>query len=124
MVYSAQCTPQEAGGHSASTATLHTDASPQGWGGVYNCTLPAHGFWRAAQRRLHISELELRAVRYTVESFLEELRGKDVRLCKYLSDPYLANVGVRMCNSCYRALAKKICTTPEKNLKINSVFLK
>ena len=65
---------------SPTTAVLHTDASPQGWGGVLNCTTPAHGFWRAAQRRLHITHLELKAVRYTVECFLKELRGHETLL--------------------------------------------
>jgi hypothetical protein len=60
------------------TASLHTDASMKGWGGVVNCQLPAHGFWRAAQQRCHITLLELKAVRFSVESFLEELRGREV----------------------------------------------
>lgn len=60
------------------TASLHTDASMMGWGGVLNSSVPAHGFWRTAQRRCHITLLELKAVRFTVESFLQELKGKDV----------------------------------------------
>ena len=39
--------------------------------------LLAHAFWRAAQQRFHITLLELKAVRFSVESFLEELRGSD-----------------------------------------------
>jgi ribonuclease HI len=62
------------------TASLHCDASPKGWGGVLNNRVPAHGFWHPHQRDLHINQLELRAVRYTVERFLEALRGRSVLL--------------------------------------------
>jgi len=61
-------------------AVLHCDASPKGWGGVLNGVMPAHGFWRIHQRDLHINNLELRAVRYTVERFLQALRGRSVML--------------------------------------------
>ena len=60
------------------SASLHTDASMTGWGGVVNSALPAHGFWRSAQQRCHITLLELKAVRFSVESFLEELKGREV----------------------------------------------
>jgi hypothetical protein len=60
------------------SASLHTDASMTGWGGVVNSTLPAHGFWRSAQQRCHITLLELKAVRFSVESFVQELRGRKV----------------------------------------------
>lgn len=67
------------------TATLHCDAARDGqgrggWGGVLDGTVPARGFWRREQQQLHITHLELLAVRYSVESFLTELRGKVVRL--------------------------------------------
>ena len=61
-------------------AVLHCDASPKGWGGVLNGVVPAHGFWRPHQRDLHINNLELRSVRYTVERFLKALRGRSVLL--------------------------------------------
>jgi len=63
---------------SPATASLHTDASKTGWGGVVDSLLPAHGFWRQRQRRCHITLLELKAVRFTVEAFIAELRGKTV----------------------------------------------
>ena len=67
------------------TATLHTDASREGdgsggWGAVLNGDVPARGFWRAKQRLLHITFLELVAVRLGVETFAHELAGKRVRL--------------------------------------------
>lgn len=62
------------------TAILHCDASDTGWGGVLNHTLPARGFWRPHQREDHITLNELRAVRLTVETFLERLKGKRVLL--------------------------------------------
>ena len=61
-------------------AVLHCDASQKGWGGVLNGVVPAHGFWRPHQRDLHINNLELRSVRYTVERFLKALRGRSVLL--------------------------------------------
>lgn len=65
---------------SPANAVLHCDASPMGWGGVLNDSVPAHGFWRPHQRAEHINVLELRAVRYTVERFLQALRGRNVLL--------------------------------------------
>ena len=64
------------------TATIHTDASMTGWGGVLN--------WKAAQQvvrgtfeedvNVHIQQLEARAVRLVVEAFVNDLRDRDVRL--------------------------------------------
>ena len=62
------------------TALLHTDASMLGWGAFLNQKSPAHGFWRHLQRRHHISMLELKAVRFAVESYLPQLRGRTVLL--------------------------------------------
>ena len=59
------------------TATIHTDASMTGWGGVLN--------WKASQQvvrgtfeedvNVHIQQLEVRAVRLVVEAFVNDLRG-------------------------------------------------
>ena len=65
---------------SAATVTLFCDASKLAWGAALEGALPARGFWRAHQRREHITLLETRAVRYAVEAFLDWLRGKHVRL--------------------------------------------
>ena len=62
------------------TALLHCDASELAWGSVLNLKVPARGFWRAHQRREHITLLEARAVRYGVETFLEALAGRHVLL--------------------------------------------
>jgi hypothetical protein len=62
------------------TATLHCDASRRAWGGVLNNQCPARGTWRPHQAGEHITSLELRAVLYTVETFLDRLRGRHVRL--------------------------------------------
>jgi len=64
----------------ARAAMMHCDASKKAWGAILNWKLPARGFWRAHQRRENIALLELRAVRYAVESFLKELQGKHVTL--------------------------------------------
>ena len=65
---------------SPQTALLHCDASELAWGAVLNMQLPARGFWRAHQRREHITLLELRAVHYAVQAFLEQLQGRHVLL--------------------------------------------
>ena len=70
---------------SPDTATLHCDASLErglkgGWGGVLNYTTPARGFFRPHQLQMHITHLELLAVRLTVETFLDDLRGRRVKL--------------------------------------------
>ncbi len=63
------------------TAYLHCDASGLvGWGGVLNGLRPARGEWRPHQRRWHITLKELKAVRFTVETFIAELRGRRVLL--------------------------------------------
>ena len=62
------------------TAVLWTDASKGGWGGILNNQLqaPAHGFWDSHDRTLHITMLELKAVRLNILSFLDKLRGRRV----------------------------------------------
>ena len=66
---------------SADSAYLHCDASGTvGWGGVLNGLKPAKGLWREKQWPLHITLKELKAVRFTVETFLAELQGKAVLL--------------------------------------------
>ena len=43
-------------------------------------TVPASGFWRSHQQHEHIILKELRAVRYTVDSFMRELANHIVQL--------------------------------------------
>jgi mRNA-degrading endonuclease HigB of HigAB toxin-antitoxin module len=65
----------------ADSAYLHCDASGNvGWGGVLNGLTPARGFWRETQKALHITLKELKAVRFTVETFVNDLNGKRVLL--------------------------------------------
>lgn len=65
---------------SPETATLHCDAASGAWGGVLNSRLPARGSFRPHQLPEHITSKELRAVLYSVETFLPHLRGRRVRL--------------------------------------------
>ena len=65
---------------SPTTATLHSDASMKGWGGVLNNTTPARGFWNHLERRNHITYLELEAVFNVIRSFLPHLRDLHVFL--------------------------------------------
>ena len=64
----------------AETAVLHCDASQLAWSGTLNERLPAKGFWRPHQQPEHITSKELRAVFFTVQSFLPQLQGRRVRL--------------------------------------------
>jgi hypothetical protein len=64
------------------TAYLHADSSDYGWGAVLNDdpNYQARGFWSATDRLQHIAWKELRAVRHAVESFLPQLKGRQVLL--------------------------------------------
>eukprot|EP00873_Tetraselmis_striata_P026178 jgi/Tetstr1/446442/TSEL_033984.t1 len=73
------------GGHRSPvspTASLCTDSSGYGWGGVLNGMLEAQGFRSLADERQHIIWEELKAVRLVVENFLPHLAGRDVLLHK------------------------------------------
>jgi hypothetical protein len=67
------------------TAYLHADSSDYGWGAVLNDNdnYQARGFWSATDRQQHITWKELRAVRHAVESFLPQLKGRQVLLVRY-----------------------------------------
>jgi hypothetical protein len=65
---------------SPNQAVLHSDASMKAWGGVLNGTALAHGLWTAAERRHHITVLELIAVLRNIEAFLPRLKGKRILL--------------------------------------------
>lgn len=64
------------------TAYLHTDSSSYGWGAVLNnsTSYQARGFWYESDRDQHITWKELKAVRLAVQSFLPQLRGRQVLL--------------------------------------------
>jgi hypothetical protein len=64
------------------TAYFHADSSDYGWGAVLNndSNYQARGFWTATDRLQHITWKELRAVRHAVESFLPQLKGRQVLL--------------------------------------------
>ena len=76
--------PQEANGRpifrAVETAYLHVDSSTYGWGAVLNDHDEARGFWYQPDRSLHITFKELKAVRLAVESFLPQLRHRNVLL--------------------------------------------
>jgi hypothetical protein len=65
---------------SPATALMHCDASKTAWGGVLNEEIPARAFWNAAERKLHITHLELQAVYNSVRSFLPWIKGHNVLL--------------------------------------------
>jgi hypothetical protein len=62
------------------TAYLHADSSAYGWGAVLNDNhaYQARGFWYNDDCHQHITWNELRAVRLAIESFLPQLRGRNV----------------------------------------------
>eukprot|EP01050_Picozoa_sp_SAG11_P024635 SAG11_NODE_5310_length_1600_cov_1.300466_1_plen_132_part_00 len=57
-------------------AELHSDASLFAWGGVLNRQCLAHGIWTEAERRHHITFLELLAVLRNVTAFLPRLKSR------------------------------------------------
>ena len=61
-------------------AELHSDASMFAWDGVQNGQALAHGIWSAAERRHHITALELTTVIRNVWVFLPRLKRKWVLL--------------------------------------------
>jgi ribonuclease HI len=62
------------------TVSLFTDASMRGWGAVWNGTVPACGFFDAAQEGSSINELELLAAIHGVREFANFARGKQLKL--------------------------------------------
>jgi hypothetical protein len=64
------------------TAYLHADSSDYGWGVVLNDdpNYQPRVFLSATDRLQHITWKELRAVRHSVESFLPQLKGRQVLL--------------------------------------------
>jgi DNA N-6-adenine-methyltransferase (Dam)/Reverse transcriptase (RNA-dependent DNA polymerase) len=77
------------------TPELYVDASKQGWGAVM-AGQEARGYFSAAEQGMMIAQLEMRAVRYALLSFPEELRGRCVLL--------------REDNSCTEAIIKNACS--------------
>ena len=59
--------------------TLTTDACNEGWGAVYN-DHSTGGFWSLDEKPNHINYLELLAVFLGIKTFLDNERGKHVRL--------------------------------------------
>ena len=49
---------------------LHSDSNGFGWGAVFNDCIEARGFWTGPDKLHHITFKEMKAVRYTIESFL------------------------------------------------------
>jgi hypothetical protein len=64
------------------TVYLHADNSVYGWEAVLNDNHACHarGFWYDSNRHQHITWKELRAVRLAIESFLPQLRGRNILL--------------------------------------------
>lgn len=64
---------------------MHSDASTLAWGGVWNGTALAHGLWTRAEKKHHITVLELLAVLRNLEMFSgpsarSKLRGMKIHL--------------------------------------------
>ena len=64
----------------ATTATLYTDASKSGWGGVLNRTTIVHGIWTRTESAEHITYLELLGVLRSVTALLPRLKMRRVLL--------------------------------------------
>ena len=77
------------------TPELFVDASKQGWGAVMAGQV-ARGYFKPQESDMMIAQLEMRAVRYALLSFQEELSGRCVLL--------------REDNSCTEAIIKNACS--------------
>jgi hypothetical protein len=77
------------------TPELFVDASKQGWGAVMAGQV-ARGYFTVEERGMMIAQLEMRAVRYALLSFPDELSGRCVLL--------------REDNSCTEAVIKNACS--------------
>ena len=64
----------------ATMATLFSDASKRGWGGLLNGQVICHGLWTEKEREAHITELELLAVAKNVAVLLPQLKRRRVLL--------------------------------------------
>ena len=64
----------------ATSATLFSDASMRGWGGVLNQKVICHGLWNKKEQEQHITELELLAVIRNVQALLPRLKSRRVLL--------------------------------------------
>jgi hypothetical protein len=64
------------------TAYIYADSIGYGLGAVLSDNPNSHerGFWYDVDRQQHTSSKELRAVRLVIESFLPQLRGRNVLL--------------------------------------------
>lgn len=87
----------------APVMTLSTDASLEGWGAFLEGHR-ASGVWKIQEQALHITILELRAVRMAVQAFVHLIAGKAIQL---LSDnttaiAYIRNQGGTQSVSLFR----------------------
>ncbi len=55
---------------------LHCDSDGFGWGAVLNDCIEARGFWAGPVKLQHVTFKEFKTVRYAIESFLPELKGR------------------------------------------------
>ena len=82
VAYGAHSTQRPVNLKPIETAYLHADSSDYGWGAILNedARYQARGFWSSTDRLEHITWKELRAVRHAVNSFLPQLKGRQVLL--------------------------------------------
>jgi ribonuclease HI len=100
-------------------ATLYTDASLSGWGGV-RCNDHCKGYWSNDDRSCHINELELRAVFNSLRSLVTETSIKILlRVDNTTAVSYINKYGGCRSSNC-QTVAKKIWQWCEE--RKNSVF--
>ncbi|KAJ8914637.1 hypothetical protein NQ315_015375 [Exocentrus adspersus] len=58
---------------------IFSDASPTGWGAVYNSE-HTHGFWSQAEQNKHINYLEILAAYYALKSFVKNVTNCSILL--------------------------------------------
>jgi hypothetical protein len=104
--------------------TLFTDASLQGWGATV-LSHSAKGLWSKAERRLHITVLELRAVRLGLQALLHLVSDRCVHI---MSDnvatvAYIRNEGGTHSISLYREVRDLLTWCRQHGIRLVPAFI-
>ena len=65
--------------HGNPNIEIRTDASKKGWG-AYLEGDTTQGLWTSSESELHINELELKAIYFSLKAFTERLKDKHIKI--------------------------------------------
>jgi hypothetical protein len=107
------------------TACLHCVSGGFVWGAVLNVCIEARGFWTGQDKKIHITFKELKAVRYAIESFLPELKGRRL----LLPEGNQSVVGVlthltKRSPAMMSELRKLVLLTDENDIRIRTQYIR